>query len=70
MKLKQFVFGLFPFLRKFLKIHKRSLKEFSVHYNFSFGDRYTGKRSEVSLKDMIEFRTDLKKKKKWRKKVF
>ena len=60
-KLKQFAFKLYPSLTECYQIDKRFIEAFSGHYYYSPRDRYTGQKSEVSLKDMIEFHSDLKK---------
>ena len=56
MYLKQFAFRLYPFLEECYKVDQRSLEVFSGHYVYSSRDRYTGQKSEVSLKEMIERR--------------
>ena len=43
------------------QIDKRSIEAYGAHYYYSFRERYTGQESEVSLKDVIEYRRDLKK---------
>ena len=60
-KLKQFVFKLYPFLTECYIVDKRSLGAYSGHYYYSSRDRYTRQKSEVLLKEMIEYREDLKK---------
>ena len=58
---KQFPFHLYPFLEGCYKVDKRSPEAFSSHYYYlSFG-WYTGQKSKVFLKEMIECREDIEK---------
>ena len=58
---KQFAFHLYPFLEGCYRVDKRSPEAFSSHYYYlSFG-WYTGQKSKVFLKEMIECREDIEK---------
>ena len=59
--LKQFAFHLFPFLEECYKVDKGSPEAFSGHYHYSLRDQYTRQKNEISSKDMIEYKEDLKK---------
>ena len=65
---KQFAFHLYPFLEGCYRVDKRSPEAFSSHYYYLSLGWYTGQKSKVFLKEMIECREDIKKK--WRKKYF
>ena len=56
--LKIFGFKLIPSLLKGYCVDKRSLETFSGHFYYSSRDRYTGEKTETSLKDQIKFTTD------------
>ena len=59
--LPRFAFQLFAFLTECFVIHKRSIEAFSGGCNYSSQDGYTGEKSKVLLKKMIEFKTNFKK---------
>ena len=61
LSLKQFAFCLFPFLEECYKVHKPFLEAFSGHYTWSSRDWNTGEKSELSLKEIIEYNDYLKK---------
>ena len=63
LNLKQFIFRLFPFLQDCYKINQHFLETSSDHhYYYCYSrNRYTGQKNEISLKDMIEYREDIKK---------
>ena len=42
-------------------VDKRSLEAFSGHYVWSFCDRYTGQKCELTLKKVIDHNVELKK---------
>ena len=61
LKLKANEFKLYPFLMEGYHVDKRSLEAFSGHYVWSCCDRYTGQKSELTLKEIVQESIKLKK---------
>lgn len=59
--LKQFAHELYPFLEKCYKINKQSLEAFSGDYIYSSRDWCTGQKTDIFLKEMIDYRNNIKK---------
>ena len=60
-KLKAYAFKLYLFLMECYHVDKRSLKTFSGRYAWSCRDRYTGQKSEFTLKKIVDCNIELKK---------
>ena len=59
-KLKTCAFRLYPFLMECYYLEKRSLEAFSGYYVWSCPDWYTGQKSELTLKEIVENNIKLK----------
>ena len=60
MKLKGYAFKLYQFLMECYHVDKRSPEAFSGHYVWSYRDPYTGQKSELTLKEIVEENIKLK----------
>ena len=61
LKLKAYGIELYPFLIECYHLDKRSLETFSRHYVWPCHNRYTGQKSELTLKEIVKENIKLKK---------
>ena len=60
-KLEAYSFKVYPFLMECFHVDKRSLEDLSGDYVWSCCDRYTGQKSKLALKEIVENNIKLKK---------